>query len=523
MTMTAPSGTKLALRFPAGRYHATPWGQQVNEGAIEWPPSPWRLLRALLATWHHKAKHEVSEETINLLMERLAETLPEYQLPSATTTTGHTRHYMHYKPYKKKKQEKIKFFDTFAHLAPGQAVLIRWLVDLPAELSTSLRLLVERMNYFGRAESLVEIAEWQKPVSVNAFPIRDDATIRTDQELVRLLAPLSVGEYEAWHSRFNQESLFVGEAKRRNSRHSLDIPDTLFGALQRDTSDWKGAGWNRPPGSRWVFYVRPRSAFSPAPISRASRVPRSAPTVARFTLWGDILPSIREAISLAERLHQALVKWSDSSPVFTGRDTSGQPLRGHRHAYIFCEPEPSGRLIRDVTIFARDGFSGDARLALEKVRGVWGRGGHNLKVVLSFLGILEEIKDLTPLFGISTEWNSLTPFVSTRHPKTFHDGRPKFDEAGLQIGSPEHDFRRLLNAQGFPGPVSLDKVDRYQFGGTHMRWLQFLQNRKHGEGRRTQASFGTGFHITFPEPVVGPIALGYASHFGLGLFVPAAC
>jgi CRISPR-associated protein Csb2 len=37
------------LRFPGGRYHATPWGTHVNEGQIEWPPSPWRLARALLA------------------------------------------------------------------------------------------------------------------------------------------------------------------------------------------------------------------------------------------------------------------------------------------------------------------------------------------------------------------------------------------------------------------------------------------------------------------------------------------
>ena len=39
----------LSIRFPAGRYHATPWGHHVNEGLIEWPPSPWRLLRALLS------------------------------------------------------------------------------------------------------------------------------------------------------------------------------------------------------------------------------------------------------------------------------------------------------------------------------------------------------------------------------------------------------------------------------------------------------------------------------------------
>ena len=44
----------LLLRFPGRRYHATPWGHHVNEGLIEWPPSPWRLLRALLATGYAK-------------------------------------------------------------------------------------------------------------------------------------------------------------------------------------------------------------------------------------------------------------------------------------------------------------------------------------------------------------------------------------------------------------------------------------------------------------------------------------
>ncbi len=44
--------TTLAFRFPLGRYHANPWDRAVNEGASEWPPSPWRILRALVATWH---------------------------------------------------------------------------------------------------------------------------------------------------------------------------------------------------------------------------------------------------------------------------------------------------------------------------------------------------------------------------------------------------------------------------------------------------------------------------------------
>ena len=31
---------------------------------------------------------------------------------------------------------------------------------------------------------------------------------------------------------------------------------------------------------------------------------------------------------------------------------------------------------------------------------------------------------------------------------------------------------------------------------------------------------GNAFTITFPEPISGPLALGYGSHFGLGLFQP---
>ena len=45
----------LRLRFPAGRYHATPWGRHVNEAALAWPPEPLRMLRALIACHHRKA------------------------------------------------------------------------------------------------------------------------------------------------------------------------------------------------------------------------------------------------------------------------------------------------------------------------------------------------------------------------------------------------------------------------------------------------------------------------------------
>ena len=52
--------TTIELRFAANRFHATPWGRHVNEGVPEWPPSPYRLMRALYDAW--KRKHPALTE-----------------------------------------------------------------------------------------------------------------------------------------------------------------------------------------------------------------------------------------------------------------------------------------------------------------------------------------------------------------------------------------------------------------------------------------------------------------------------
>jgi|GEM_PF-2746837 len=39
----------ISIRFLTGRAHLHPWQTHHGEGRVEWPPSPWRLLRALVA------------------------------------------------------------------------------------------------------------------------------------------------------------------------------------------------------------------------------------------------------------------------------------------------------------------------------------------------------------------------------------------------------------------------------------------------------------------------------------------
>ena len=62
----------VALRFPAGHYHANPWGRHVNESEIAWPPEPWRILRGLIAVWHRKVEAaRYPEAVLESLIHRL--------------------------------------------------------------------------------------------------------------------------------------------------------------------------------------------------------------------------------------------------------------------------------------------------------------------------------------------------------------------------------------------------------------------------------------------------------------------
>ncbi len=141
----------VLLRFPAGRYHATPWGHHVNEGLLEWPPSPWRLLRALLATGFAKLGWNAVPEEARELVETLTNVLPVYRLPPGVA--AHTRHYM--PVHEGKKVTTTRVIDAFVRVGPGAPLAVSWELPLPGRAECLLRELVPRMSYLGRAESIV--------------------------------------------------------------------------------------------------------------------------------------------------------------------------------------------------------------------------------------------------------------------------------------------------------------------------------------------------------------------------------
>jgi CRISPR-associated protein Csb2 len=236
------------------------------------------------------------------------------------------------------------------------------------------------------------------------------------------------------------------------------------------------------------------------------------------------LPRLTEALSVGDRLRVALMSHSDAHPVFSGRLASGEIRAGHDHAYFAPSDEDADGKIEHVLVYAREGFDERAVFALQRLRQVWGHGGHDLFLTLIALGQVEDFGALrqdadrlgaSALLGPqggARVWESHTPFVPPRHTKV---------RRGSPIDLPEDQARALLVRMGINTDVVIERVSVRQLSKAPPAlsgWYRFRSQRWRGGGARGNLS-GIGFRMSFAEPVRGPIALGYGAHQGLGHFV----
>ena len=481
----------IAFRFLAGRFHATPWGQHVNEGQPEWPPSPWRLLRALVATWK-RALPDLPEERVRALIAKLAYP-PGFALPPATL--AHTRHYM--PTIEGGRYKSTLVFDTFAALSPEHPVVAVWPeAALEPDERETLAALLRALPYLGRAESWVEAALQDAPPEPNCRPLGSAAAIGDELERVRVLAPDDEGEAGLL------EALMVGTGELRGR--------------QKQTM---------PPRARWVEYARSRRALEPDPQPRRSPPRPPAFTVARYALDARPLPLLTDAVVVGHLARRALMSQygrltqRGKSRVFSGKSDEGRPLEGHRHAHYLCSDEDDDGRIDHLTIWAEDGFPEQEQRALGALAKLFAREGEP-EIRLLLLGFATTTGAqgiIGQLVGPARVWRSLTPFVPLRHPKRHRDGRPKLDEHGRQVDGPEDQLLLELRRRGLPAPASVEPLPRALIGGRERRWLGFKQRRPGGNG--AAVGYGIGFRLTFDKALPGPLALGYGCHFGLGLFV----
>ena len=540
----------IAIHFLAGRFHATPWDRHVNEGVVEWPISPWRLLRALMAVGFRKLGWDPANPPGEAkdLFNVLSEVPPQFWLPPATT--AHTRHYMpKYRSVLDGKTDRV--IDAFVSLDPEQAVIAHWpRVEVDDGKRQLLKDLLINLSYLGRAESWVEaslVDRWSG--TPNALTVDGGGTY-TNADRVTLLAPMPPGEYGVWRDAWlGAEKKKVLEEKRSKSKakapgkiqlspKDLSALDgkagrTLFDAMLADTGELQNAGWNLPPGSRWVDYARPAGCFTVRPTRRKVRK-KPAPTVAKFTLTAesvhaDVRPRLLDALYIADHMRKALMSLSANendgvpSVTFSGKNEDGQPLRGHQHAFFLPLDDDDDGRIEGMIIYAPRGFSDLDQVAMGRLRKLWQHGGRpGLYPMLagtghpSDFGGLDAARGLSPILAKASLWESRTPFVLMRHPKRRRNGEPKCRSDSTWIDGPVDQLRREMASRDLPQPACIEWVDHTKSRGKKMFWNGFAKLRRDGHG--SFAGGGYGFRLTFSKPVSGPIALGYGCHYGLGQF-----
>lgn len=535
----------ISFKFLTGRYHATPWGRHVNEGAVEWPPSPWRILRALVATWK-RTLPDLSQEQVEPILRALAEP-PEFVLPPAST--GHTRHYMPW--FKKGPDDRTLVFDTFVAIQRDARLLVRWPnAALDETQRCLLAHILRNLNTLGRSESWCqaellggdEAARHFENSAGNRVSIPlDGADVPPDAEIIRLLCP-DPGSAFADNCVITITKKTTGRGKKKQT---VEVRSTIYDPswnMCMETLQLHKERWSDPPGSRWVQYARPRDCFKIEPAgpscTRLGAQPRIH--VVRYVLDSTVLPLITETLPVAESARRALMSIHGRltekngvrgrSDVLSGKDEHGQPLAGHQHAYYLPTDEDYDGRLDHLTIYAAGGFGDYEWRALDRLRelrtGREGEERHPLRVLLLGMGMLDEYYP-GPL-ARSAVWVSATPYIATRYAKT--RGRQRID-----MGSPEAratflqgDIRAQLaavrpdlageNASEVAISPLWDDNQIFKIGA-RWRTIQFKRfRRKTGDdgGRRLAGAF----RLTFRRSVAGPIALGWSSHFGMGLFVP---
>lgn len=477
-------GTTLSFTFPLGRFHATRWGGGANTSDVEWPPSPWRILRALIATWYSRWP-ELPSTDLDRIIEALG--APNAYL-TPPTRPGSTRHYMPDLTHTTAESGNTdQVLDSFLAVPPQSPLLVHWVRDLVGDDRATLAKLVELMPYLGRSESVCVAA------LCDGAPVPDATWWR------------------------------MGESGPRVRTAELLAPDgpTQRRLLEATTVDTRRAGRPIPIGARRVTYGT--SAVELLPAARRLRM-KSPDTGFRYELSSTVPVRAANAILATDALHGLLAGvlanggLGDEAAALVGVTEAGKPRSGvHDHLHVIAVPERAGDAqlmaartpIVAMILWSPTPMSPSASALVHganpvlRTRQYLGDEMSDQRLLAAGSG---QINDVAPeLIGPSRTWTSAMPYLAVRHRKRRHTDVSFLDE----------DIRFECRYRSMPEPREIELLD----GKETLREVAQYRRRRTSE-RLDRQRRGYSIRLVFSEPIAGPILLGQLSHFGFGLFAP---
>jgi len=444
----------IAIRFLTGRAHLHHWHAHHSDGKVDWPPSPWRLLRALVAaagtgltSLPEPLDESISDTSDDLLpVSRIADVLarlaapPKIWLPR--TGGGHTRQFLP----KEFKSTGSAVFDTFATVSKETPIVFEWAAancgtgDVRfSDLQTVLR----RLAYFGRAESWCDAtAHTERPPELKPDVShwcclalepggKPNGREHVDYALERKLAPLvplsdlldqavellpglgfkTFGSKTAKKTGKTSEKLVkVTAAQLATFKQTLaEEPEgfSLLRCLLRSSGEDIKDGLERPIGSRWIHYAVPRAIHKmpQAPVSPRPKRAEPLITLVRFalntaTVNRPVLPPLTDTLLFADKFRAATLAWhgylnSGQRPrnlCGRERDHAGERrVEGHDHAFFWPTDEDNDGFIDHISVYCRHGFLSSEADALRRLLRIRQRGGRpDLLVTPVFIGEANE-------------------------------------------------------------------------------------------------------------------------------------
>jgi CRISPR-associated protein Csb2 len=482
----------------SGRYHAHVWGEaQFGMAGPEWPPSPWRLLRALASAWFSVRPNPYSEQDRDSLLEALGRAEPpELWLPK---TSFHEIRY--YQPVRVGTADRVLHHDHYA-VPEGGRFWFCCNVTLTDRQRKLLEALLMALRYLGRAESRVRLHLANldtPPPGVGLATPRWCVGRATDIQYRRVLCPK--------REDFRASDLW---SVRRHSTTNLgdNYPPHLVDTLLHKKMPL-------PDGACWVEYAVPeRLLVHEIPPRRQIRTEEQCVKVAeiRFRLNRRIPIPLQSLIPVARAFRDEAVDryrrlTGSISPTLSGRDLAGNVARGHLHAYYLPVLSTTRKNVETLRVYIPTGWL--TRSELDALLGVTHItvGGSSYPITV----VAEETVSNPPEPKPAMRWVSVTPFLPPfRYWR--RRGRAAVEEQAAVCAQMACHCRPVVQRPVGANFACISSLLAHQYYGSGS-----------GAGRRPwmfTRRFGFWLELHFEEPVVLPPSLGGDAHFGAGRFDP---
>jgi len=478
--------TALAIQLHRNLYSANAWNTAHVEGKIEWPPSPWRIYRAILAG-HYLAiqtGEDLNKALVDQAILQLAGTLPHYYLPRGS--------YLQTRSYRKDKSGDTNLLKNgkqqidaeYRFSNSDRTIFVQWNVDLPEDQRQAIARCLPYLRYIGRREAEADwnlVADDSMP-EANAYPGDGLSTLT--------LAPETDCGQDLIHSLETSADTLHRKQKRYYPEHSC-----------------------------WVSYiVKPNSSIQlQEPVPDADYV--------RYRVEVESPIPKKLALKWVDKLHQSLVQGC-TSKTFTGCDEMGNPLQSHAHVYMYPEVDERDR-VTHFCLYSPCGFTNDEIDAITRVRLLYGKQKEgNVRLRLAALGTARQY------LSSATRLESATPFYLSRYPKRSRSGKPKYIPGTFfqRDGAAHQALTQLLYLPQFQSLRSAKQSwkqegDRLQllldgklFASCRaMKWERYWEWLTVRKELVPKSPVGFKLDISLTQPLLAPIAIGWGSHYGLGL------